>query len=299
MAEKRSTTYFYASRDHLNGLLFVLPLLLCYQVLLFFQNFQNLNGVDFLTPLLFHYGGKKLLTGFHFFLLFLFVTIYSSAKEKENFRLLYYPCILLESLFYSFALIVIINIILKKAEWPVASFGATLFLLFLPYFYFVLEEKKRQGLVRLFLVFCETAMLLLFAGLAYLVYLTLKEVNWSSLSMEPLMEWAVKSVGAGVHEELVFRLGLFGGLFYVTTKYFSWQKYPAFLIAAVVSSLLFALAHHIGPYGEPMELFPLIFRFLAGVIFCIIFLLRGFATAVYTHAMYNFIVFSKEIWMQG
>ena len=57
----------------------------------------------------------------------------------------------------------------------------------------------------------------------------------------------------------------------------------------VLTSLLFSAAHYIGPSGDPFRWLTFLFRFLAGVIFCLCCRLRyrGFGIAVGTHAFYD------------
>jgi membrane protease YdiL (CAAX protease family) len=105
-----------------------------------------------------------------------------------------------------------------------------------------------------------------------------------------LLTGLVMSIGAGVHEELVFRLGLVGGLFALLNGPFGFRRWSALLVAIVVSSLLFSAAHHIGPLGEPLRFAVFIYRALAGVLFALIYQFRSFATAVYTHALYDIYV---------
>lgn len=100
----------------------------------------------------------------------------------------------------------------------------------------------------------------------------------------------VLSLGAGFYEELVFRVGLMGGLFWASLKAFEWPKWLAALVAVVVSSLIFSAIHHIGALGDPFTMGVFIYRFIAGAIFAAIFYLRGFAVAVYTHAIYDIYV---------
>ena len=45
--------------------------------------------------------------------------------------------------------------------------------------------------------------------------------------------------------------------------------------------------HHIPPYGDPLHLGVFMFRVLAGACFGLLFWFRGFAIAVYTHALYD------------
>src|SRR5438445_7217364 len=61
----------------------------------------------------------------------------------------------------------------------------------------------------------------------------------------------VTFVGAGIYEEVVFRLGLFGLLRSVLTT----AQVPAraaVALAAVTAAVLFAAAHHVGAHGEPV-----------------------------------------------
>jgi membrane protease YdiL (CAAX protease family) len=96
-------------------------------------------------------------------------------------------------------------------------------------------------------------------------------------------------VGAGIYEEVLFRLVLMGGLVAVLRV----AQVPgllAGLLAAVGSALAFAAAHHLGPYGEPMDGFVFVFRALAGLYFAALFYFRGFGVAVGAHAGYDVIV---------
>jgi hypothetical protein len=94
----------------------------------------------------------------------------------------------------------------------------------------------------------------------------------------------VGALGAGVHEELVFRLGVMCGI----ASMFAGRK--AFPIALALSSPLFALAHHIGPGGEPLTVHAFAFRTLAGAAFGLICWYRSLAHAVYAHVLYDLVV---------
>ncbi len=96
-------------------------------------------------------------------------------------------------------------------------------------------------------------------------------------------------LGAGVYEEALFRLALipvcFGLLRVLRT--------PQILASAAtitVSSLLFSLAHHAGTPGEAFTWFAFVFRWLAGVFFAWVFVVRGFGVAVGTHTAYDLFV---------
>lgn len=100
----------------------------------------------------------------------------------------------------------------------------------------------------------------------------------------------ILSLGAGIYEETVFRLLGMGGIFLAATKFSNWPTWLAAVVAVVVSSLIFSGIHYIGPMGDAFALGSFFFRFFAGIILAVIFYLRGFAVAVYTHAIYDIIV---------
>ncbi len=96
-------------------------------------------------------------------------------------------------------------------------------------------------------------------------------------------------LGAGVYEELLFRLMLVPPLAVFTTHL---VNRPGLRIAAVVilTSLLFSAAHYVGPHGEAMDAFTFVFRFSAGAIFALLFVYRGFGIAAGTHALYDIFI---------
>ncbi|RME75090.1 MAG: CPBP family intramembrane metalloprotease [Planctomycetota bacterium] len=293
--KKKETNYFKSSRDIYNGLVFVLPLLLFYQIGLLFTDFKSLNGADFLTPLIMSYAGKKGLMAFHFLLIFVFVTLFSSVQKKEEFRFHYLIYIFLESLLYSLAMLVLINMILQKMDWRV-SVGAAVFLLSIPYFYFGLQKKKDTGTARTIFLILEALML---GGMILMgIYLVQKwdTFQWEALKSSHALVNALRAVGAGVNEEIFFRVILFGSFFYFAHKKLDWEAYPSFLIAAILSGLLFALAHHIGQPVSSISTYILLYRMLAGIIFCILFLTRGVAVAIYMHTLYDLMYFFKDFW---
>jgi membrane protease YdiL (CAAX protease family) len=100
---------------------------------------------------------------------------------------------------------------------------------------------------------------------------------------------AVSFIGAGVYEEVMFRLLLIPPAF-VVFRMFDFPSKWAAVMAAICTSFLFAVAHHIGPSAEALNLFAFSFRAAAGLFFASIFLLRGFGITVGCHAAYDLLV---------
>ena len=96
-------------------------------------------------------------------------------------------------------------------------------------------------------------------------------------------------VGAGVYEETLFRLILVP-VFFWSLRLLQTPQIFASTLAVTGSALLFALAHHAGSPGEPFTWFAFIFRWMAGVFFAWVFVLRGFGVAVGTHTIYDILV---------
>jgi hypothetical protein len=110
-----------------------------------------------------------------------------------------------------------------------------------------------------------------------------------ALTGQPAVERIITFVGAGIYEEVLFRLVLYSALGWVLRQA-ALAPFAAWFLAAVGSALLFSGAHHIGPYGEAFDGSVFWFRTMAGVYFAALFQLRGFGIAVGAHACYDVLV---------
>jgi hypothetical protein len=111
----------------------------------------------------------------------------------------------------------------------------------------------------------------------------------AAIPVERAAALAVIFLGAGIYEEVLFRLCLLPmchGLFRTSGV----RPALAAFMAALATSLAFSLAHYVGPAGEQFRLFTFAFRTFAALFFALLFMLRGFGIAVGTHAAYDLIV---------
>lgn len=100
----------------------------------------------------------------------------------------------------------------------------------------------------------------------------------------------ILSLGAGIYEELVFRLIAITLLSILFVDVLSLNKQVAIVIVIAASALLFS-AHHHPPFGdEPFQTSRFFFRTVAGVYLAGIFVFRGFGIAAGTHAFYDIAV---------
>jgi hypothetical protein len=105
------------------------------------------------------------------------------------------------------------------------------------------------------------------------------------------LEKLVLASGAGFHEELVFRVALFAGPVAMLNGWRPGRETTHLVVLAVASSLVFSAVHYVGDLGDPFRLTSFTFRVLTGLFLCAVYRLRGFAVAVYTHTMYDLLVF--------
>jgi hypothetical protein len=105
----------------------------------------------------------------------------------------------------------------------------------------------------------------------------------------PAAGQVVTYVGAGIYEEVLFRLGLFSVACFLL-RAVAVPTLPAVLLAGVGAALTFAAAHHLGPNGEEVVPAKFLFRSLAGLYFTALYVVRGFGVAVGAHAGYDVLV---------
>lgn len=112
---------------------------------------------------------------------------------------------------------------------------------------------------------------------------------WIAFGAEGVLARFVGFCGAGLYEEVLFRLLLLPALAFVLARAGAGRD-AAVAWSALVTSVLFAAAHYVGPLGDSFELYSFTFRTVAGLFFATLFLLRGFGIAAGTHAAYDMLV---------
>lgn len=98
----------------------------------------------------------------------------------------------------------------------------------------------------------------------------------------------VLSIGAGVYEELVFRLVLIAGLHMLLVDMLGLAPGRGAMLAIVGSAVIFALSHL--RMGDNFDWVAFTFYCVAGFYFAMIYVLRGFGIVVATHALYDVFV---------
>jgi membrane protease YdiL (CAAX protease family) len=107
-------------------------------------------------------------------------------------------------------------------------------------------------------------------------------------SLSTLQQLAL-SLGAGLYEELFFRVILVSFLIFVFSKFFQ-NRWVAKTTGVLLAAAIFSLVHYVGAFGDPFTLGSFLFRFLFGLALNAIYVLRGFGMAAWTHAIYDLMV---------
>jgi hypothetical protein len=111
----------------------------------------------------------------------------------------------------------------------------------------------------------------------------------------------VMSLGAGFYEELTFRVVVFGLGAKVLVWIFARQEVglvraaPPLRLDAILVMMVWALAsaslfsgmHYMGALGEPFDTRSFAARAVLGLALTLVYAMRGFAAAVWTHALYD------------
>jgi hypothetical protein len=111
----------------------------------------------------------------------------------------------------------------------------------------------------------------------------------------------VMSLGAGFYEELAFRVLLFG----IGAKVLVWlfarqvvsliertqtlglRAIGVMIVWAFASAAVFSGMHYVGPLGDPFDARSFVARAVLGLALTLVYATRGFAAAVWTHALYD------------
>jgi hypothetical protein len=101
----------------------------------------------------------------------------------------------------------------------------------------------------------------------------------------------IMSLGAGLYEEIAFRVVLFGlGLRCLRVLLRPSTRMERFSLPvgwAVVCAIVFSAWHHVGALGDELDARVFVFRAVCALIFTLIYVARGFAPTVWTHVAYD------------
>jgi hypothetical protein len=101
----------------------------------------------------------------------------------------------------------------------------------------------------------------------------------------------IMSLGAGLYEEIAFRVILFGlGVRCLRVLVRPGSRLKRYLLSfgwALFCALVFSGWHHMGALGEELDAPVFVFRAVCALVFTLIYVARGFAPVVWTHVLYD------------
>jgi hypothetical protein len=157
------------------------------------------------------------------------------------------------------------------------------------------DLKRSRGSLRLSIfwaMLAEAALLSILFGIvvSQLTIRLLGSMHLLAMGQVENTGWATRlmlSLGAGLYEELFFRVLLVSALAAGARVLLGAKGWVAGLLATVIGALVFAAFHYIGPYGDPFQAQSFVFRTIAGLAFSALYLVRGFGITTWTHALYD------------
>ena len=173
-------------------------------------------------------------------------------------------------------------------------YGLTLFLIFCSVGYRYREVLLMGEINIRFLVLMIIESFVWCVGLL----ITMKGINILFLAnpiTSDLLEQFYLSVGAGIWEELIFRLGLISIFTYIISTVFGYGKFFSLILSLFFSGAIFSLFHYVGIYGDIFTWQTFILRTFAGIFLGAVFLFRGFGISVYTHILYDMVLVSIPV----
>lgn len=169
--------------------------------------------------------------------------------------------------------------------------------------HYLAHDRWQVSAVILYVMFAECALLaLVLLGVARVEGFVAESASWGNGdagSTRLALTWLapraaflgrmVGFVGAGVYEEMLFRLMLFPPVAFVAKRVGARPGWRV-AVAVILTSLAFSAAHYVGPHGDAFRAYTFFFRFTAGAFFAVLFVYRGFGIAAGTHALYDIFV---------
>jgi membrane protease YdiL (CAAX protease family) len=159
------------------------------------------------------------------------------------------------------------------------------------FFAWLVREKRRTKYKPYFmaLVVLESAAYALLLG--YAAHFITSNLLMSSADTGRTRMMLVMAFGAGFYEELIFRAFLFY-VSAITLIKLNVSRIASYALTAVISSIVFSWFHYLN--SESFDWYSAFYRFVFGLIFCLLFKMRGLAVCAWSHTLYNIFLYLPE-----
>ena len=120
----------------------------------------------------------------------------------------------------------------------------------------------------------------------------------ATLAMGPVQTLAPSrqlmiSLGAGLYEELLFRVVLVSALAFGARSLLGWSRRLSGVVAVLLGAAIFSAFHYVGAFGDPLTLESFTYRMIGGIFFSALYLLRGFGITAWTHSLYDVLLLMR------
>tara|TARA_B100000959_G_C14768827_1_gene536598 strand:+ start:62 stop:796 length:735 start_codon:yes stop_codon:yes gene_type:complete len=148
-------------------------------------------------------------------------------------------------------------------------------------------------------------------NISFLLFMFLESLIWSTvfliimgLSEKILLSIANRNlipeefylaIGAGIWEELLFRVGVIALITFLIKDCLGYTHFFAIICAILISSIIFSIFHYLGQFGDIFTYKVFIYRSIAGIFLGILYKARGFGIVVYTHIFYDMAIISLPV----
>jgi len=167
-------------------------------------------------------------------------------------------------------------------------------LLVIVYFNWNVVEKGKLKISFLLFMFLES---FIWATLFIVLMGVSENILLSILERNIIPEQFYLSIGAGIWEELLFRVGAIGIIIYFMKYTLGYSHLFCVFMAIFCSALLFSLFHYIGQLAYIFTFRSFCLRTFAGIMLGALYVFRGFGITAYTHIFYDMAIIGMPVLM--
>lgn len=171
------------------------------------------------------------------------------------------------------------------------GFGGLLLLGFILTYYLHIRGENDKEINISYFILMSLESLAYSVGLFYLLSFV------SPFLMNPtgkhITQRVTLALGAGIYEEILFRLFLTTFISQMLFIIFDWNKYITHASSICISAAFFSAFHFLGEYGDFFSIRLFFIRIIAGIALGLLFVTRGLGITIYTHSIYDLIVLTK------
>lgn len=95
------------------------------------------------------------------------------------------------------------------------------------------------------------------------------------------------ALGAGVYEEIVFRVVLIWAFLALFGRILKFSKMRAVAASVILAALVFSGFHYVGEFADTFTWSSFVFRFMAGLVLSVLYVSRGLGITAWSHSLYD------------